>query len=68
LLRAFEGSTLTKANFCALKGVAVEELDDMLELARREADERARLASSPPRPGPGPDRRGRHDGPVRRRG
>jgi ProP effector len=68
LLRAFEGSTLTKANFCALKGVAVDELEGMLELARREADERARLAPPPSRPGQGPDRRGRRDGPVRRRG
>jgi ProP effector len=42
LLRAFEGSSLSTANFCALKGVAVDELDGLLELARREADARAR--------------------------
>ncbi|WP_140630724.1 ProQ/FINO family protein [Methylibium rhizosphaerae] len=40
LLRDFERTTLTPANFCALKGVAPEELDGLLELARREAQER----------------------------
>lgn len=40
LLRDFERTTLTPANFCALKGVAPEELEGLLELARREAQER----------------------------
>ena len=54
LLHDFQTTTLTPANFCALKGVAVEELDGLLALARREAEERARQAS--PRPAPGFDR------------
>jgi len=37
LLRDFEATTLTQANFCALKGVAVDELDGLLELARSES-------------------------------
>jgi len=41
LLRAFEGSSLSTANFCALKGVPPDELDGLLEMARREADARA---------------------------
>ncbi len=41
LLRDFETTTLTRANFCALKGVAVDELDGLLEIARGEAVERA---------------------------
>ncbi len=41
LLRAFESSTLTRANFCALKGIAETELDAQLALARQEAAERA---------------------------
>jgi hypothetical protein len=49
LLRAFESSSLSAANFCALKGVAVDELPGLLELARREAAERAQLAP-PARP------------------
>jgi ProP effector len=68
LLRDFERTTLTAANFCALKGLAVEELESVLELARREA------AEAPPprptnhrqrpddrqRPGQGRDRKPRH--------
>lgn len=41
LLRDFETTTLTRANFCTLKGVVVEELDGLLEIARAEAAERA---------------------------
>lgn len=52
LLRDFERTTLTLPNFCALKGVAPEELDGLLELARKEAAER------PFRPEQRPDRRG----------
>jgi ProP effector len=64
LLRAFESSRVTKANFCALKGVAVDALDALLEQARQEAAERARVA--PPRP----PREGRHGAgrPTARRG
>ena len=60
LLGDFERSTLTPANFCALKGIAVDELDGLLAIARREAeDERARRVSAPPNPArahrPGPE-------------
>lgn len=41
LLHDFERTTLTPANFCALKGIEVGELDGYLETARREADEDA---------------------------
>jgi len=57
LLRDFETTTLTRANFCVLKGVADEELDGLLEIARGEAEERARhqpppFEQRPRRPGP----------------
>lgn len=52
LLHDFERTTLTVANFCALKGVAVEELDGLLAIARDEARQ------APPGPRPrGPQRR-----------
>jgi hypothetical protein len=73
LLRAYESSSLTAANFCALKGLAPDALPALLELARREAAERAAAGPArrpdrggPPRgnergnergPGRGPDRR-----------
>jgi len=60
LLRAFQSTSLNAANFCALKGVAPEQLDGLLALARREAEERSHQAA-PPRPGPRarpPQRRG----------
>lgn len=53
LLRAFRGTSLSTANFCALKGVAVDELDGILDLARREAEDRAREV--PPRERDRPD-------------
>ena len=71
LLHDFQTTTLTKPNFCALKGVPVDELDGLLEIARGEAEERARQAPAPrhapefDRPrrndsaGPGGDRSGR---------
>jgi sRNA-binding protein len=62
LLRDFQATTLTKANFCALKGVAVEEFDGLLEIARAEAAERARQPA-PFRPA-APRRSGRRDGPA----
>lgn len=60
LLRAFEGSSLSMANFCALKGVAADELPGLLELARREAEERAQAAPPPRRDRPPPRARRRH--------
>ncbi len=53
LLRAFEGSTLTRANFCALKGLDEPQLEALLAQAR---DERTR-ARSPAPARPGPERR-----------
>ena len=47
LLRDFETTTLTPANFCALKGISLEELDRYLGIARQEAEERARHAPPP---------------------
>jgi ProP effector len=37
LLRAYESSTLTRRNFCALKGMSEAELDAQLALARQDA-------------------------------
>ena len=60
LLRDFQGTTLTPANFCALKGIAVEELDGLLALARQEAEERVNARPGPPSPAT-PHRRGPAD-------
>jgi len=57
LLRAFETSSLTKANFCALKGVSETELDAQLEQARKERAERPPMPPRQDRPGPRPDHR-----------
>lgn len=46
LLRDFENTTLTAANFCALKGIAPHALDALLATARHEAEERSRSASA----------------------
>lgn len=70
LLRDFERTTLTPANFCALKGLTPEGLEETLAQARVEAVEMAAARPAfapqgerrPPqdrRPGPGP----RRDGP-----
>lgn len=69
LLHDYQSTTLTPANFCALKGVAVEELDGLLTLARAEFEERARSmpamrerpahAPNEPRRDSRPDNRGR---------
>ena len=73
LLRAFESSTLTRANFCALKGLAEADLETQLVQARAEALQRAQE----PRPEPrfdgrnaiGPGHPPRHDAaPPRRDG
>ncbi|HJV59680.1 MAG TPA: ProQ/FinO family protein [Albitalea sp.] len=61
LLRDFEATTLTPANFCALKGIAPQALDALLETARREAQEHApQREGRPPRHEAG-DRRDRPD-------
>ncbi|NCT84189.1 MAG: prop effector ProQ [Comamonadaceae bacterium] len=56
LLWDFERTTLTETNFCALKGLTVEELPGILEIARKER------AEAPP----APPREARRDGPPRR--
>ncbi len=73
LLRDFETTKLTTANFCALKGIAPEQLDGLLAQARKEAQEDAARPQRPHhrpehghgRPGQGPGRRDgeRRDGP-----
>lgn len=53
LLHDFERTTLTRANFCVLKGVAEEALDGLLAIAREEA-----LEPRAPQPaGPNPRQR-----------
>jgi rSAM/selenodomain-associated transferase 1 len=79
LLRAYESSTLTRANFCALKGIPEADLDGRLHQAWLEREQRAqemrpagdapaRGETRPPlrpplRPGPGPRRDARPGGP-----
>jgi len=60
LLRGFETTKLTVANFCALKGIAPEQLDAVLAQARAEAAEDA----ARPRPARSdrPDHRGGRGG------
>jgi len=55
LLRDFENTTLTPANFCALKGIAPNALEALLETARKEARER------PPQRPQGPQHPPRRD-------
>lgn len=58
LLHDFERTTLTPANFCALKGIAPQALDALLATARREAQERAAAPRhEAPRSGPRPPAR-----------
>jgi ProP effector len=69
LLRAVETSTLTRANFCALKGMTEADLDAQLVQARAEALQRAQEPRPEPRfddrrgPGPGHESRRDHAGP-----
>ncbi len=70
LLHDYERTTLTRANFCVLKGVAEAELDGLLAIAREEAAQRR---PAPPDRGSEralPPRGARHDGtpPARDRG
>lgn len=63
LLRDFETTKLTTANFCALKGIAPEQLDGLLEQARKEAQEDAARPQRPQRPQHRPEHgHGRRDG------
>jgi ProP effector len=66
LLRAYEGSTLTRANFCVLKRIPEAELETRLVQARAEREERGpdprqqerRDERATPRPEGGPRREG----------
>ncbi len=53
LLRAFESTTLTAANFCALKGLKVDALNAALEQARQERGPVATAPAAAPRANPG---------------
>jgi len=66
LLHDFERTTLTAANFCALKGIPPEELDGLLAIARAEAQEPAQVRPDGRHPQGGEQRR--FDGPPRGRG
>jgi ProP effector len=58
LLHAFETTTLTPANFCALKGLVEADLQAQLTLARQEREQRPPVQDNrpPQRPGGAPDR------------
>lgn len=58
LLHDFERTTLTRANFCALKGIDPEQLDGLLDIARREAAEAPPPREPAPRRGAPGGRRG----------
>lgn len=63
LLRDFETTKLTTANFCALKGIAPQSLDGLLAQARAEALEDAQRPRHPEqRHGRGGERGPRRDG------
>jgi sRNA-binding protein len=71
LLRAFETSTLTRANFCALKRITEADLEAQLVLARKEREERPPMppriappsADFRPRPAPRSEQRDDRRGP-----
>jgi sRNA-binding protein len=68
LLRAFDTSTLTRANFCALKGLAEADLENLLVQARREAAERPAWQPAEERGAANQGRQDRHDRQDRRDG
>lgn len=64
VLRDFQATTLTRGNFCALKGIPEAELDALLDLARQEAEEDRQVRASHPQGLGRPDNRGpRRDAP-----
>lgn len=56
LLRDFERTTLTQANFCALKGIAPEALEGLLAQARQDRIDHPEMLA-PKRQAPGPGRK-----------
>lgn len=67
LLRAYETSTLTRANFCALKGIAETELEAALVQARQDREQRAQVPR-PRQPDAGPAERDPHARPRQQPG
>lgn len=67
LLRAYESTTLTRANFCALKGLPQAELDAALAQARQDRERQVQAPRPPPsaRQEPRPERSQRPDRPDR---
>jgi sRNA-binding protein len=67
LLRDFEQTTLTRANFCTLKGVDEAKLDLLLDVARKERAEwlASRPATPPAEAGARPPRDAQRPGPRR---
>ena len=65
LLRAFESTTLTLANFCALKSISPTDLESALALARQDREQVAQQPSQPPARTEPPDR---HNDERRHRG
>jgi hypothetical protein len=57
VLRAFETTTLTRANFCALKGMSDAALEAVLVQARADRGERGERADRVEAPRAGPGRR-----------
>ena len=55
VLRAFETSTLTRANFCALKGLLEADLDALLSTAREEAAHAPQAPHAPHAPRENPN-------------
>lgn len=69
LLRAFETTTLTLANFCALKSITPADLEATLALARQDREQAPPAMPSPAaRPDHRADPRGRPDDERRHRG
>ena len=62
LLRTFEGATLTRANFCALKGISDAALEAQLVQAREERKHQPQPHPHPhPQPQPQPPQRPQND-------
>jgi ProP effector len=56
LLRSYESTTLTRANFCALKGMKEADLESQLVQARQELGQRTQALRAPVQPSPAQDK------------
>lgn len=52
LLRAYDASSITRANFCVLKGISETELEAQLQLAKQDATQRPEMSQPTLTPGP----------------